>query len=494
MREIIVDLFAGGGGASQGIEQALGIPVDEAINHDPEAIAMHKANHPGTNHWPEDVRDKKMHPVRVTNGRPVGLLWASPDCTHFSRAKGGKPVKKEIRGLAWVVRKWARAVRPRVVILENVAEFKEWGPLDENDQPIKNKKGMTFNLWANCLRGLGYEVQFRVLRACDYGAPTIRKRLFMIARCDKQPIVWPQATHGRTGNSLGLPAYRTAAECIDWAIPCPSIFERKRPLVPNTMRRIARGIQRYVIDNPDPFIVKLRHTGCNGYQVSSIKEPLRTIVSKNEDCLVIPSLSKYHGLKGGEARGQVCDEPIKTIDTQNRFALVAAFLDKHYGGTKVGRPVTEPAGTVTARATQQSIVTAHLTKFYGTNIGSDMRKPVPTVTATGQHIGEVRAFLIKYYGTNVGQDLKRPMHTVTGKHRFGLVTIAGQQYRIADIGLRMLQPSELARAQGFRDGYILTGTKTSQVAKIGNSVCPPIAKAIVKANVRIAEVSSVKVG
>lgn len=483
--ELVVDLFAGGGGASCGIRRALGVAVDIAVNHDADAIAMHEANHPQTEHLTEDVF--KVNPLEAVQGRAVGLLWASPDCTHHSRARGGKPVKKDIRFLAWAVVQWAQLVRPRVIILENVAEFAEWGPLNKKNRPIKAKKGMTYNLWTNQLRGLGYEVQARELSACDYGAPTIRKRLFVIARCDGKPIVWPKATHGP-----GKRAYRTAAECIDWSVPCPSIFLTKaqckkyklnirRPLKENTLRRIARGLQRYVIEVEEPFIIGIDQLGSNGRCVWGASEPLRTITHKNRFAVVTPYMSKYHGQKNGESRCGRADEPIKTLDTQNRFALVAAFLKKYYGGV-VGADLRTPTPTVTA-IDHNALVAAHLTKFYGTNVGSDMREPVPTVTGGGQHIAEVRAFLIKYYRTNTGQDLKEPMHTVTGKHRLGLVTVAGEQYQIADIGLRMLRPRELARAQGFDDSYILTGTKTSQVAKIGNSVCPVMAEVLARANV-----------
>jgi DNA (cytosine-5)-methyltransferase 1 len=404
MRELIVDLFAGGGGASEGIEQALGVTVDIAINHDPEAIKMHKANHPGTKHFIEDV--VKVNPLEVVADRPVGLLWASPDCTHFSRAKGGKPVKKEIRSLAWVVVHWAQLVKPRVIILENVPEFKTWGPLGDDNRPDHKKVGKTFNLWANQLRELGYNLDFRELSACDYGTPTIRKRLFMIARCDGQPIIWPEATHGEAGNLFGLKPYHTAAECIDWSIHCPSIFERKKPLAENTLKRIAKGLRKFVIETGNPFVIGIDHQRSNS--------------------AVAPFLSKYHGQKAHETRGQKLDEPLKTQDTSNRFALVSAFL----------------------------------TKFYGTNIGS----------------------------------VNEPMHTITSKDRFGLVTVAGQKYQIADIGLRMLAPHELAAAQGFPESYQLIGTKTNQVAKIGNSVCPPIAKALVSANVELEQIIKVKVG
>ncbi|KKL11653.1 hypothetical protein LCGC14_2543610, partial [marine sediment metagenome] len=370
MQELTIDLFAGGGGASEGIERALGVPVDIAINHDPAAIAMHRENHPDTRHCVADVL--KVSPTAAVAGRPVGLLWASPDCKHHSRAKGGKPRDKEIRALAWVVVTWARQVRPRVIILENVPEFRQWGPLDENNRPIKSKKGTIFNLWANQLRGLGYEVEYKNLVAADYGAPTIRKRLFMIARCDGRPIIWPEPTHGEPGNSRGLPPYRTAAECIDFSLPCPSIFDRKKPLVENTLRRVARGIYKYVLKAKEPFIYNITHGG----RLESLSKPLRTITCahRGEKALVLPYLTTYHGVKGNETRGQRCDEPLKTADTQNRFALVSAFLS-HYYGCSTGSQINTPPPTTSARS-HTAIAATHLTKFYGTNVGSDMRAPV----------------------------------------------------------------------------------------------------------------------
>lgn len=525
MRELIIDCFAGGGGTSQGIEDA-GFIIDHAINHDPDAIEMHLANHPGTQHWCENIW--KIKPLEVTKGQPVGLAWFSPDCTHFSRAKGGKPVKKQIRGLAWIVVRWASLVKPRIIILENVSEFQTWGPLREDNKPCPKRKGKTFNLWLNRLRGLGYKVEWRELSAADYGAPTIRKRLFLIARCDGQPIVWPQPTHGSAGELLGLKPYRTAAECIDWSIPCPSIFERKRPLAEHTLRRIAKGIRKFIIEAKEPFIIRTGHysniTGKGDtFRGQGLNKPLGTICSINDKAIVMPSLIKYHGQKANETRGQRVDEPIRTLDTQNRFGLVlvqlvgidhkssnskcsygvdkplntitkenrfafvTAFLSKYYTGV-VGSDLRKPTPTVTA-IDHNAIVTSHLTKFYSTNIGSDMRQLVPTITGQGQHIGEVRAFLIKYYNTNIGSSLKSPMHTITSKDHFGLVTVVGEQYQIADIGLRMLSPRELAWAQGFPDSYVLTGSKSNQVAKIGNSVCPPMAKALVKANFKQKELA-----
>lgn len=494
MREIIVDLFAGGGGVSQGIFEALGVHPDEAINHDEDAIVMHERNHPETHHWIEDVFDKKTHPERVARGRPVGFLWLSPDCTHHSRAKGSTPVNKSIRGLAWVAVKWAKAVRPRIIMLENVPEFRDWGPtmkiqrkdrktgkMETVEVPDPKKRGMTFNLFCNQLRGLGYEVQYRDLLACDYGAPTSRKRFFLIARNDRRPIVWPEPTHGPEGNLFGLKPYRTAAECIDWTIPCPSIFERKKPLAEATLKRIAKGLKKYVLDAQEPFIVTCNHGG-EGFRGQGLRSPLCTITAAHDaHGLVLPYLSKYHGEQGSETRGQRMDQPLRTQDTSNRFALVTAFLSKYFTGV-VGSDLKKPLPTITA-IDHNALVATHLTKFYGTNIGSDMREPMPTVTATGQHIGEVRALLLKYYGCGIGQ--------ITTKDRFGLVTVQGQRYQIADIGLRMLQPRELASAQGFPAEYILTGTKSNQVAKIGNSVPPPVVRELVKANVELKQIKAV---
>ena len=434
--DLIVDLFAGGGGASTGIELATGRYVDIAVNHDPKAIAMHETNHPQTRHFCEDVFE--VDPVAVTKGKPVGLLWASPDCKHFSKAKGGKPVSKKIRSLAWVVVKWARLVRPRVICLENVEEFQTWGPL-EGDLPDPARKGETFRRWVAELEKLGYDVQYKELRACDYGAPTIRKRLFLVARCDGLPIVFPQPTHGK-----GLKPYKTAAEIIDWSIPCPSIFGRAKPLSDNTLRRIANGIVRFVINVQKPFIVKdcaklliqMGYGDNEGRRVLDLNKPLGTVTS------------------GG-----------------NKFALVSAFLAKHYSGV-VGTRVNNPVGTITT-VDHHSLVTVGM---------SD----VPT-----NRTEEVRAFLINYYGTGTSAAVNEPLNTCTGHVHSGLVAvrIGGKEYAIADIGLRMLQPHELYAAQGFPSGYVFDRSgsgaplsKEAQIRMCGNSVCPPVAAALVKAN------------
>ncbi len=485
LHDMVIDNFAGGGGASTGIEAALGRQVDVAINHNEEAISLHTVNHPHTRHLCESVWD--VDPVEVCGGRPVRLAWFSPDCTHFSKAKGGKPVKKEIRGLAWVVLRWAARVRPLVIMLENVEEFKTWGPI-KNGQPCPDRKGQTFAKWKRQLQDLGYQVEHRELRACDYGAPTIRKRLFVIARCDGQPIVWPAPTHGE---GKGLKPYRTAADIIDWSIPCPSIFERKRPLADNTLRRIARGIQRFVIDNPQPFIVRIGHHGSGNAKQYRVTDPLTTITSKNEHCLVMPHISTYYGAKSAtDVRGSKLDAPIATQTTENRHALVTAFLAQHNLGA-TGHKADSPMSTVTSTGSQQQVVAAHLIRNFGKSVGSGIHDPVGTITAGGSgKTGLVKAFLLKYYGTNIGHNCKEPLQTVTSKHRFGLVTVRGEEYQIIDICMRMLSPRELYLAQGFPADYIIDRTadgtpitKTAQVRMCGNSVCPPLSEALVRANV-----------
>ncbi len=662
-REIIVDSFAGGGGASLGIEMATGRSPDIAINHDLEAIALYAANHPDSKHYCENVW--AVDPVEACAGRPVGLMWLSPDCKHFSKAKGGKPVSKKIRGLAWVACRWAKAVRPRVIVLENVEEFQTWGPLGPDGMPDKLRRGDTFRRFTARLRRLGYVVEHRELRACDYGAPTIRKRLFLIARRDGQPIVWPKPTHGK-GRAL---PWRTAAECIDWSIPCPSIFERKKPLAENTLRRIARGIRRYVIESPRPFIV----VNTSGHAATSITDPLPTVTTgghhmvvtpyavplthhgsdriesleapmstitgahRGERALIAPTLiqtgygeDKHRNNGAGQSpRSLDLHQPLGTVvGGGGKHALVAAFLAKHYTGV-VGSQLDLPMATVTS-VDHHSLVTATLEHTHGsdgsradscqdgrdrgatgrhrmetpehehhvtrsTEASRDAREErvsarqglsgLPAASRMGAppcvddparsdsgrygaqssersedrqlsgepgtghaeresapriqnraafthehsrrnraesegsahagpdvsgdrgnarrledggvpgHTREVAAFLAVYYGNEKeGATLFDPMRTVTSKERFGLVTVEGAEYVITDIGMRMLVPRELARAQGFNDAYILeygidpnTGdrvamNKTAQVRMIGNSVCPDMAAAIVAAN------------
>ncbi|MGG3012267.1 DNA cytosine methyltransferase [Brevibacillus parabrevis] len=530
MQEIIVDNFAGGGGASTGIELATGRSVDIAINHDPAAIAMHRANHPESEHYCESVWD--VDPREVTRGRPVGLCWLSPDCKHFSKAKGGKPKEKGIRGLAWVALRWAATVRPRVIMLENVEEFKTWGPLLKDGMPDPKNKGREFNAFVNALRRQGYQVDHRELRACDYGAPTIRKRFFLIARCDGRPIVWPKPTHGDPESAAvksgQLKPWRTASEIIDWSLPCPSIFERKKPLAENTLRRIARGIQRFVIDNPKPFIVRIGQTGFGGdrlqYEVdqplttittkaehllvtpvlgvntsghpgSSLSDPLRTITTGGHHMLVSPTLVQtgYGERKGQAPRSLDLQKPLRTVVAGgSKHALVAAFLAQYHSETANhearGQTMDRPILTLDT-SNRYALVTSNLVKMRGTNIGQRVDDPLQTVTAGGNDFGEVRAFLMAYYGSSVGQKADEPLGTVTTRDRFGLVTIHGQDYQIVDIGMRMLEPHELFAAQGFPETYIIdrdadgkSYPKSAQVARCGNSVPPPFAEALVRVN------------
>jgi len=499
--ELVIDNFAGGGGASTGIELALGRHVDVAINHDQQAVAMHRANHPQTEHHCESVWD--VDPRAVHTGRPIGLLWLSPDCKHFSKAKGGKPVEKRIRALAWAALRWVAIRRPRVLMLENVEEFTTWGPVvcgeDGTCRPCPKRKGREFKAFVNALRRHGYAVEWRELRACDYGAPTIRKRLFLVARCDGQPIRWPEPTHGDPASEAvkrrQLKPWRTAAECIDWSLPCPSIFERARPLADATLRRVAKGIMRYVVNSAEPFIVNTRNGERAGQQprTRGVHEPLWTVTAQgSQGALVAPSLVGIDHRGSGDSPNWSADAPLTTATAEARHALVSAFIAKHYGGV-VGADLRAPSPTVTS-VDHNGLVTSNLVKLRGGgNIGQPTDEPLRTISAGGQHFAEVRAFLTAYYGTDQDPDLRDPMHTVTTRDRYALVTVAGQQYAIADIGLRMLAPRELFAAQGFPASYVIDHgvdergqrlelTKTAQVRMCGNSVCPPLAATLVRAN------------
>lgn len=541
--ELIVDNFAGGGGASTGIELATGYSVDIAINHDPEAIKMHKANHPNTKHYCENVW--AVDPVKACKGHPVALAWFSPDCKHFSKAKGGKPKDKNIRGLAWVACRWAGLVRPRVIMLENVEEFKTWGPLGRRHHPIKSKQGETFRKFVQQLTDLGYEVEFRELVAADYGAPTMRKRFFMIARCDGKPIVWPEPTHAPADSDevkAGLlKPYVGAYTQLDFSLPCPSIFDTSeeikekygiravRPLAPKTMERIARGLKKFVLDNPEPFIVPIgygerkgqaprvhdiekplptivgsgKHYLCEpklapylsvnreNHFGSDMREPVHTITANNQHMLMTPTLIQYHSETAqGEVRGQTIQDPIMTVDGSNRYGLVTSFIQKYYGGNYQGNgsDIKEPLHTITTLE-RNAMCAVNLIQMNNHCDGRDVKEPIPTITAGDGHFGEVRAFLIKYYGQGTGQDIKAPLDTVTAQDRFGLVTINGVDYQIVDIGLRMLEPRELYGCQGFPEDYIIdhdytgkTYPRSEQVRQCGNAVCPPIPAALVRAN------------
>ena len=510
MEGLIVDNFAGGGGASTGIEAALGRDIDIAINHSPQAIAMHEANHPRTRHLCEDVW--QVDPAKACAGRPVDLAWFSPDCTHFSRAKGGKPRSKKTRALAWVVIRWARAVRPSVIMLENVEEFLTWGPLGAEGQPDPKRAGRTFKMWLGKLRALGYKVEWRSLVAADYGAPTTRRRLFLIARCDGQPIVWPTPTHGRHGSR----PWRSAAEVIDFSVPCPSIFDRKKPLADATQRRIAAGLRRYVLECPKPFVVPLTHHGER--RTHPLDEPLPTITAANrgELALITPFVSAQVGqsvgrgveaplptIAGGgmghqaliaptliqtgygEREGQApraldIGKPLGTLVSGGKHAAAVAFLAKHYGGPNghqtSGQSMTSPMGTVTAQD-HHSVV------------GVQLGLPIDGHARTDR-TAEVHAFLIAYYGSErEGQQLGLPLRTIPTRDRFGLVVVEGVEYQITDIGMRMLLPEELFRAQSFPREYVIaapfkgrTLNKTEQIELAGNSVCPVLSEALVRAN------------
>lgn len=608
MRELIVDNFAGGGGASTGIELAIGRSVDIAINHDENAVAMHRTNHPDTLHYCENVFD--VDPKAATGGKAVGFAWFSPDCTHYSKARGSKPVKREIRGLAWVSLRWALDVQPRVMALENVEEFKTWGPLLSCEmRPDPDRSGETFKAFVGMLSngipadhpalfeccdflglspdskdarrlitGLGYQVEYRELRACDYGAPTIRKRFFMLMRRDGKPIVWPEATHGDPKSAAVLAGqlepWRTAAECIDWSIPAPSIFGRKKSLAENTLKRIARGIQRFVIESASPFIVKCNHTTTRGkydcFRGQALDDPLQTITKTHGYAIAVPHLTKFrtgatgqpvtepvptvtagtskrpggngHALgiveaelapflagNGGseyQAKPRPIDKPAHTILKESRACVVApviarqfgasighradepsatitaggggksqlvsAFLAKHYGGNYQGAGVglDEPAHSVTT-VDHHALVASHLVKLRGTcRDGQRTDEPMPTITAGGQHVGEVKTTLaVEDYDEDRAQQVLAFLKEYCGPDSTGLVEIDGVTYRIVDIGMRMLQPHELYRAQGFPDWYIIDQdyrgvkyAKDKQVARCGNAVPPPFAEALVRAN------------
>ena len=442
--ELIIDNFAGGGGTSTGLEKAFGRPVDIAINHDPIALAMHRINHPNTRHFCENVWD--IDPVKVTNNQPVGLVWLSPDCKHFSKAKGGKPVEKKIRGLAWVALRWAAKTRPRIIMLENVEEFKTWGDLGKDGKPCKKNKGRTFRCFINALKYQGYDVEYKELRACDYGSPTIRKRFFLIARRDGLKINWAKPTHANPDSLLvkkgKLKAWRTAAECIDWSIECPSIFTRKRPLADATLERIAAGIKKFVLDNEQPYIVNgiapvlTECANASNKRSMSVSEPLRTICAQ---------------VKGGH------------------HALITPSLS------------------------MPNLEISHLSKMKNNCIGQRVDEPLHCMTTVNQ-FAEVRAFLTAFYGNEKdGNSTNEPLRTISTRDRFGLVKVKGQAYQITDIGFRMLQPIELFRAQGFPSSYIFDRgidengneiklTKTEQTRMVGNSVPPDLSFALVTAN------------
>lgn len=520
--ELIVDNFAGGGGASTGIELATGRPVDIAINHDPDAILMHKTNHPLTKHYCESVWD--VNPAEICAGRSVGLMWLSPDCKHFSRAKGGKPVSKNVRGLAWIALRWAATVRPRVIILENVPEFVTWGRLGKDGRPDKRYTGETFRSFVYQLKQKGYEVQWRELKACDYGAPTIRKRFFLVARCDGKPIVFPKPTHGE-----GLLPYRTAAECIDWSIPCKSIFERDKPLAENTLRRIARGLDKFTIKADRPFIIPVGYGERCGQEprTHDIQKPMTTVVSTVKQGVTIPSIQKYYGGIIGseiskplgtvtavdhnalmapyltqyhseqsptEVRGQQIDKPVMTVDMSNRYALTSAHIVKYYKGDHFSG-ADSPLHTITVKE-RNALVESHLCVLRKNMDCKSLTEPLPTECTSGGHFAEIRTRVVKYaHGIKLyhWKQIRELLNKYCGYYladdEILLLEINGEQYFIADIGMRMLEPRELYNAQGFPVDYIIDHDymgnvypRTKQVARCGNAVPPPFAEALVRAN------------
>jgi len=619
---LFVDGFAGGGGASTGIAQAIGREVDIAINHDPMAIAVHKANHPSAEHHCQDIRI--VWPRAATRNKQVGGVWFSPDCKEHSKAKGGPVKDRNIRQLPWEIIPWLKDTQPLVGFVENVEEMKMWGPLDEHGHVIKELRGKEFDRWIRAIRGLGYRVQYRELRACDYGAPTSRKRLYIIMRRDGARITWPKPTHAPANDNRVMAGkllpYRTAAECIDWSIPCTSIFDRVRPLKENTERRIAHGVMRYVVNAARPFIIPVTHSGDT--RAHDVGDPLRTITTANGgefaavDAVLAPHVTKFHsGSVGsaldapmptvtsngesarpagatplgiaaasmvsigyGERKGHHGDQAPRSLDINkpngtavaggNKFAVVetamAPIVDRQFGRSR-GAPADEPIGATTAGGGGKSAqVSAFLSRFHKSNtnggrgdvgaplgavtaggqhhavvaahieqantggmLGREAGRPFTTVTTTGaqQRVVEttmieegalppammeravkVAAFLVKYYGTGVGRDVERPFDTVTTKERYAVVTVTidAVTYVIVDIGMRMLTPRELARAQGFPESYILDPvvpqlirgkwvskplTKAAQIRMIGNSVCPDVARALVAANMPAADVA-----
>lgn len=540
--EIIVDNFAGGGGDSTGIELATGRPVAIAIDHDPAAILMHKTNHPYTEHLQASVWD--VEPEQVCAGRPVGLAWFSPDCKHFSKAKGAALVDRNIRGLAWIVLRWAGTVRPRVIILENVEEFTTWGPVRKG-KPIKSKQGQTFQKWLSQLEALGYQVEYRELVAADYGAPTTRKRFVLVARCDGQPIVWPKRTHAprdseevKQGN---LKPWRAAAEIIDWTVPMYSVFDTKeeikarygvnaiRPLADNTLRRIIRGVDKFTIKSGKPFIAECNHSG--GGHIAGTDTPLGTITQKCTKGLVAANHIQYHTEQAENVRANGLSEPLPTVDASNRYGLTAVYLQEYYGN---GNPldVREPMHTVTGHD-REALTAVHIQKYFGGVVGADASDPLPTVTVI-DHNALTAAHVVKFKGDNLGQSPTEPLQTVTaGGGEFSVVSVRIEKYDpnapftsrwigywpeirdllnkfcgysleddeilllhigeswyfLSDISMRMLTPKELYAAMGFPPDYIIerdyTGKpypKSAQVARCGNAVCPQMAAAVVRAN------------
>lgn len=529
--ELIVDNFAGGGGASTGIEMATGYSVDIAINHDPEAIRMHKANHPNTKHYCEDVW--QVDPVKACNGHPVALAWFSPDCKHFSKAKGGKPKDKFIRGLAWVACRWAGLVRPRVIMLENVEEFKTWGPLNRGHHPIKSKQGKTFERFVQQLTGLGYKVEFCELIAADYGAPTMRKRFFMIARCDGKPIIWPEPTHAPADSEAVkdglLKPYVGAYTQLDFSLPCPSIFDTSeeikekygiravRPLAPKTMERIARGLKKFVLENPEPFIIQCNHggerrpndirepmptiTGKHGYgvvepymipigygerdgqapRVHDVEKPLPTIVGSGKHYLCEPYMVQI-GQTGFTAdRSKDIREPLTTIVSKNEHCLIEPTLAPYMGTNTTNHPggnCKDPIHTITT-GNQQCLISPTLIQYHSETAqrevrGQSIKDPIMTVDGSNRY-GLVTSFLSKFYKSGIGQDMREPLGTVTvnaGGGHFGEVRAFLIKYYGQGTGQDIKEPLDTVTAQD-RFGLVTIEGVDYQIVDIGLRMLEP---------------------
>ena len=483
MDGLIIDCFAGGGGASVGIEMALGRQVDIAINHDPAAILMHKTNHPHSMHLTEDIF--KVNLKKYVGNNKVSLMWASPDCTSHSKAKGGQPRNKGLRILPWAVFKHARDILPDVIIMENVEEIQQWGPLDKNGMPIKERAGEDYNRFITAMISLGYIFDCRELVAADYGAPTTRKRWYAIFRRDGRDIVFPKPTHNKNGDN-GLKKWVSAATVLDFSNLGKSIFGRNKPLADNTLKRIARGLDKFVFNGgDDAYIVPIGYGENKGQKprVNSINDPLGTIVAMStKHSLVTPYIIQYHSETAKhDVRGQKVNTPLMTVDTSNRYALVAAFISKFYK-TGVGQSVLEPLHTITTSAGhfgQVNVVMANWENLKASGVDEE----------TAQKCTWVSEFIMEYYGCGTGQSIKRPLNTIVTKDRFALITVLGNEYVILDIYLRMLTPEELKVIQGFPKDYIIDRDYNwkpypakEQVARIGNSVVPIMAQKLVEAN------------
>lgn len=482
MNDLLIDAFAGGGGVSVGIEMALGRPVDIAINHDPDAILMHKTNHPKTRHLTEDIF--KVDLKKYVHGQHVALMWASPDCTSHSKAKGGKPRERGLRILPWAVYKHAKAILPDVIIMENVEEIQQWGPLDENGHIIKERRGEDYKKFITAMKSLGYAFDCRELVAADYGAPTTRKRWYAVFRRDGRDIVWPEQTHSK-GGANGLKPWEPIWKYLDLNDFGKSIFGRKKPLAENTMRRIARGLEKFVFNSAEPFIVPIGYGERKGQlpRVNSVNDPIGTIVaSGNKHYLCTPVLIQYHSeTTQNGVRGQQVTEPVQTIDTSNRYGLVMSYLTKFYKSGS-GQSLYEPIHTITTSAGHFGTVSI---------LAGDWKELIKAGVdeETAQKCTWVSQFIMEYYGAGTGQSLAEPLHTIVTKDRFALITVLGNEYVILDIFLRMLNPEELKRGQGFPEDYIIDRDYNwkpypiaKQVARIGNSVVPIMAQKLVEAN------------